>query len=155
MDNSGLPKAQVRQSGEAVPHVACRRVLKARLAGLLTCPLCNGIFKEATTINECMHTFCKECIDQKVQTEGITCCPTCNVDLSHLSPEDYLRPDEAWRIVVNSYLGSSPINEQEEAPQATPPPSLAATTSESTVKQSKKKKKKNKKPRQSPNEPSV
>lgn len=58
MDNSGLPKAQVRQSGEAVPHVASRRVLKARLAGLLTCPLCNGIFKEATTINECMHT-CK------------------------------------------------------------------------------------------------
>ncbi|KAG5547072.1 hypothetical protein RHGRI_012937 [Rhododendron griersonianum] len=153
MDNSDLPKSQVRQSGEAVPHVASRRVLKARLAGLLTCPLCNGIFKEATTINECMHTFCKECIYQKVQTGGITCCPTCNVDLSHLSPEDYLRPDEAWRNVVNSYLGISPSNEQEEAPQATRPPSLAATTSESTVKQSKKKKNKNKKPRQSPNEP--
>ncbi|KAF7142723.1 hypothetical protein RHSIM_Rhsim05G0010900 [Rhododendron simsii] len=56
MDNSGLSKTQVRQSGVAVPHAASRRVLKARLAGLLTCPLCNGIFKEATTINECMHT---------------------------------------------------------------------------------------------------
>ncbi|KAF7143490.1 hypothetical protein RHSIM_Rhsim05G0011400 [Rhododendron simsii] len=151
MDNSGLPKSQMRQSGEAVPRAAFRRVLKARLAGLLTCPLCNGIFKEATTINECMHTFCKECIFQKVQTEGVTCCPTCNVDLSHLSPEDYLRPDEAWRILANGYLGFSPSNEHEEAPQATPPPSLAATTSEPTVKQSKKNK--NKKPRLSPNEP--
>ncbi|KAI8553379.1 hypothetical protein RHMOL_Rhmol05G0011100 [Rhododendron molle] len=130
MDNSGLPKSQVRQSGEAGPHVASRRVLKARLA------------------------VCKECIYQKVQMEGITCCPTCNVDLSHLSPEDYLRPDEAWRNVVNIYLGISPSNKQEEAPQATPPTSLAATTSESAVKQSKKKKnKKNKKPRQSPNQP--
>ncbi|KAG5548008.1 hypothetical protein RHGRI_013638 [Rhododendron griersonianum] len=72
----------------------------------------------------------KECIYQKVQTEGVTCCPTCNVDLSHLSFEDYLRPDEAWRNAVNGYLGISPSNEQEEAPQATPPPSLAATTSE-------------------------
>ena len=28
----------------------------------LTCILCNGYFKEAHTIAECMHTFCKSCI---------------------------------------------------------------------------------------------
>ncbi|KAH7851768.1 hypothetical protein Vadar_016309 [Vaccinium darrowii] len=125
MDNSSLPKSQVR-------------ILKAHLIPPLTCPLCNGIFKEATTINECMHTFCKDCIYQKSQAKGIACCPKCNKDLSHLSPEDYLRPDERWRNIVKLY-------NEGQTPQATPPPSIAATTSKSTAKQLKKNKNKGQK----------
>ncbi|KAH7850657.1 hypothetical protein Vadar_001050 [Vaccinium darrowii] len=138
MDNLGLPKSQLR-------------IQEAVMISLLTCPLCDGIFKEATTIIECLHTFCKDCIYQKHQTEGITCCPRCNEDLSHLSPEDYLRPDERWRNLVNSYLHNSSSNEEGQIPQAKPPPSIATSASESTaepLKRRKKKKKKNKNKKQ-------
>ncbi|KAI3911737.1 hypothetical protein MKX01_029498 [Papaver californicum] len=69
------------------------KVRKDTLKACMTCPLCNKLFKEATTISECLHTFCRKCIyDKLTDEEGGDCCPVCNIDLG-CAPEEKLRPD--------------------------------------------------------------
>jgi polycomb group RING finger protein 3 len=46
----------------------------------LTCPLCDGYFRDCHTIPECMHSFCKSCL-YKYIANGSRACPTCRVDL--------------------------------------------------------------------------
>ncbi|KAE9619148.1 putative transcription factor C2H2 family [Lupinus albus] len=65
---------------------------KAKVSPPLTCLLCNEFFKKATTVKECMHTFCKECIEKKIIDDNIKHCPVCNVDLG-CSPLEKLRED--------------------------------------------------------------
>ncbi|KAG6400852.1 hypothetical protein SASPL_137696 [Salvia splendens] len=60
------------------------QVVKRRREGLapcMTCPLCHKLFREATTIIECLHTFCRKCINKKLSDEELECCPVCNIDL--------------------------------------------------------------------------
>jgi len=33
-----------------------------RIFFIRTCPLCNGYFVDATTVIDCLHTFCKSCL---------------------------------------------------------------------------------------------
>jgi len=44
-----------------------------------TCPLCTGYFREASTVKECLHTFCKSCIFKYFIVNKD--CPTCHVSL--------------------------------------------------------------------------
>jgi hypothetical protein len=51
---------------------------------LLTCSLCTGYYRDAHTILECMHTFCKSCIlvhFHNHNQRGSIQCPQCNVSL--------------------------------------------------------------------------
>jgi len=60
------------------------KIKKAELISLLKCPLCNGIFRTPTTINECMHTFCKSCIYKWFYDSGTVIknnCPVCQMKL--------------------------------------------------------------------------
>ncbi|KAJ4968540.1 hypothetical protein NE237_015241 [Protea cynaroides] len=68
------------------------KVRKATLAACMTCPLCNKLLREATTISECLHTFCRKCIYEKLTDEETDCCPICNIDLGCV-PVEKLRPD--------------------------------------------------------------
>ncbi|KAA8537035.1 hypothetical protein F0562_029513 [Nyssa sinensis] len=71
------------------------QVVKVRtetLAALITCPLCNKILKDATTISLCLHTFCRKCIYEKLSDEEVDSCPVCNIDLGCV-PVEKLRPD--------------------------------------------------------------
>ncbi|XP_068650200.1 E3 ubiquitin protein ligase DRIP2-like [Aristolochia californica] len=68
------------------------KVKKELLVACITCPLCDKLLKEATTISECLHTFCRKCIYDKLTEEEIDCCPICNIDLG-CSPLEKLRPD--------------------------------------------------------------
>jgi Zinc finger, C3HC4 type (RING finger) len=54
----------------------------------LTCALCMGYFRDATTITECLHTFCKECITGHFRSltmqnflPSCPVCETCDVGL--------------------------------------------------------------------------
>ncbi|XP_061971805.1 E3 ubiquitin protein ligase DRIP2-like isoform X2 [Populus nigra] len=68
------------------------KVKREILEACMTCPLCNKLLKEATTIFSCLHTFCRKCIYEKLSDEEVDCCPVCNMNLGCL-PVDKLRAD--------------------------------------------------------------
>lgn len=68
------------------------RVKRELLAACMTCPLCHRLIRDATTISECLHSFCRKCIFNKLTDEEGDCCPICQIDLGCL-PEEKLRPD--------------------------------------------------------------
>ncbi|KAH1108229.1 hypothetical protein J1N35_011997 [Gossypium stocksii] len=68
------------------------KVRREAVAACMTCPLCNKLVKDATTISECLHTFCRKCIYDKIEEEDLECCPICNIDLGSV-PLEKLRPD--------------------------------------------------------------
>lgn len=53
------------------------------LNAYLCCKLCNGYFREAHSISECLHTFCKGCILNHLENQprGNKKCPICSVEL--------------------------------------------------------------------------
>jgi len=57
---------------------------KAALEVCFTCPICSMLFREPHTIVECMHTFCKECVQALVQDEcSNNQCPVCREKLAY------------------------------------------------------------------------
>ncbi|XP_059625966.1 E3 ubiquitin protein ligase DRIP2 isoform X2 [Cornus florida] len=68
------------------------KVKRETIVACMTCPLCNKLFRDATTISECLHTFCRKCIYEKLSDEELECCPICNIDLGCV-PLEKLRPD--------------------------------------------------------------
>ncbi|KAL6527673.1 hypothetical protein OROMI_029484 [Orobanche minor] len=68
------------------------RVKREAVAPCMTCPLCHKLFRDATTIIECLHTFCRKCIYNMLSDEEMECCPICNIDLGCV-PLEKLRPD--------------------------------------------------------------
>ncbi|XP_075090003.1 E3 ubiquitin protein ligase DRIP2-like [Nicotiana tabacum] len=68
------------------------KVRRDTIVACLTCPLCHGLFTDATTISECLHTFCRKCIYKKLTDEDWECCPICNINLGSV-PLEKLRPD--------------------------------------------------------------
>ncbi|KAE8676215.1 E3 ubiquitin protein ligase DRIP1 [Hibiscus syriacus] len=68
------------------------KVKREAIVACMTCPLCNKLLRDATTISECLHTFCRKCIYGKIEDEELECCPICNIDLGCV-PLQKLRPD--------------------------------------------------------------
>ncbi|CUV04287.1 unnamed protein product [Cryptosporidium hominis] len=50
------------------------------VSDLLICPICEGFFRGATTIRECLHTFCKACIIEHIESKGAEC-PKCGQNI--------------------------------------------------------------------------
>ncbi|GMH11309.1 hypothetical protein Nepgr_013150 [Nepenthes gracilis] len=68
------------------------KVRRDKVAACMTCPLCNKLLKDATTISLCLHTFCRICIYEKLSDEDVDSCPVCDINLGCV-PVDKLRPD--------------------------------------------------------------
>lgn len=68
------------------------KVRREAVTPCMTCPLCHKLFRSATTIIECLHTFCRKCINKKLLDEEMECCPVCNIDLGCV-PLEKLRLD--------------------------------------------------------------
>ncbi|XP_077230650.1 E3 ubiquitin protein ligase DRIP2-like isoform X2 [Tasmannia lanceolata] len=94
---------------------------KSALVNCLTCPLCLNLLREATTICVCLHTFCKDCIYQKLEEDETSCCPICNVYLGCLRG-DKLRPDNNLQ---NLRMKIFPLRKSKEAEN---PPTLTSPT---------------------------
>ncbi|XP_066603220.1 uncharacterized protein [Prorops nasuta] len=47
----------------------------------IVCPLCRGYLIDATTLGECLHSFCRGCIARRLSSGGRSC-PVCNVAMS-------------------------------------------------------------------------
>ncbi|CAH9051377.1 unnamed protein product, partial [Cuscuta epithymum] len=74
------------------------KVRRQTIAACMTCYLCNRLFREATTISECLHTFCRKCIYKKLSEEDSQCCPICKIELGCV-PMEKLRPDKNMHAV--------------------------------------------------------
>ncbi|XP_076934024.1 E3 ubiquitin protein ligase DRIP2-like [Bidens hawaiensis] len=74
------------------------KVRRDDLVACMTCPICNKLLKYATTIPECLHTFCRKCIRKKLTDEELECCPICEIDLGCV-PLEKLRADHSLEDV--------------------------------------------------------
>ncbi|KFK42992.1 hypothetical protein AALP_AA1G065500 [Arabis alpina] len=63
----------------------------------LICLLCHNRLREATTISECLHTFCNKCIHEKITKDKIDCCPVCNLHLGATPLKMLRRPDHNFQ----------------------------------------------------------
>ncbi|CAK8572123.1 unnamed protein product [Lathyrus sativus] len=77
-----------------------------KVSSFFTCVLCDRVLRNATVISECLHTFCRECIERKIVDENLNHCPTCNVDLGG-SPLDKLRTDKNTMALISKVLTST------------------------------------------------
>ncbi|XP_067107927.1 polycomb complex protein BMI-1-A isoform X1 [Osmerus mordax] len=64
----------------------------------LMCVLCGGYFIDATTIIECLHSFCKMCIVRYLETSKY--CPICDVQVHKTKPLLHIRSDKTLQDIV-------------------------------------------------------
>lgn len=77
----------------------------------ITCVLCKGYLIDATTITECLHTFCKQCIVNYL--EDNCTCPICNTLLHQSHPYLYIAHDRTMQAIVYSLVSDLEKNELE------------------------------------------
>ncbi|XP_030046744.1 polycomb group RING finger protein 1 isoform X1 [Microcaecilia unicolor] len=75
----------------------------------IVCYLCAGYFIDATTITECLHTFCKSCIVKYLQTSKY--CPLCNIKIHETQPLLNLKLDRVMQDIVYKLVPSLQENE--------------------------------------------
>uniref|UniRef100_A0A1B6IZN7 RING-type domain-containing protein n=1 Tax=Homalodisca liturata TaxID=320908 RepID=A0A1B6IZN7_9HEMI len=64
----------------------------------LLCVLCGGYYVDATTIIECLHSFCKSCIVRYLETNKY--CPICDVQVHKSKPLLNIRSDRTLQAIV-------------------------------------------------------
>ncbi|KAK4560263.1 hypothetical protein RGQ29_009157 [Quercus rubra] len=106
------------------------RVRRETIVACMTCPLCNKLFRDATTISECLHTFCRKCIYDKISEEELECCPICNTDLGCV-PLEKLRPDHSLQDVRAKIFPSK--RRKVNAPEVVPSTTLPARRKERSL----------------------
>ncbi|KAI4301159.1 hypothetical protein L6164_034466 [Bauhinia variegata] len=106
------------------------KVKRDTIVACMTCPLCNKLFTDATTISECLHTFCRKCISDKITDEELECCPICNIDLGCV-PLEKLRPDHSMQDLRAKIFPSKKT--KEKAPEVAPSVTLPARRKERSL----------------------
>ena len=65
-----------------------RRCPLRSLNEMITCKICQGYLVDATTVTECLHTFCKSCIVKHLEDSNV--CPECEAMIHQSHPLDYI-----------------------------------------------------------------
>ncbi|XP_057365708.1 polycomb group protein Psc-like [Daphnia carinata] len=77
----------------------------------LICTVCQGYLIDATTITECLHSFCRSCVVPHVAE--FHQCPSCSVPLSTTKPFSQLRRDYTLQSIVYKMIPRLARNELE------------------------------------------
>ncbi|XP_032794297.2 uncharacterized protein LOC116930951 [Daphnia magna] len=77
----------------------------------LICTVCQGYLVDATTITECLHSFCRSCVVPHVAE--FHQCPSCSVPLSTTKPFSQLRRDYTLQSIVYKMIPRLARNELE------------------------------------------
>ncbi|CAN6314878.1 unnamed protein product [Urochloa humidicola] len=93
------------------------RLKRSVLAACLTCPLCGRLLRDAATITECLHTFCRKCISEEFINKEVCCCPICSIDLG-CAPLEKLRIDHSIQNIRSKIF---PKKQKVEAAEVTSP----------------------------------
>ncbi|KAK8746200.1 hypothetical protein OTU49_017294 [Cherax quadricarinatus] len=75
-----------------------RRLRVTELHPNLLCILCGGYYVDATTIVECLHSFCKTCIVRYLESSKF--CPICDVQVHKTKPLLSIRLDKTLQDIV-------------------------------------------------------
>ncbi|XP_073770473.1 polycomb complex protein BMI-1-B isoform X1 [Danio rerio] len=91
---------QLTKTGRRTPMTMHRttRIKITELNPHLMCVLCGGYFIDATTIVECLHSFCKMCIVRYLETSKY--CPICDVQVHKTKPLLNIRSDKTLQDIV-------------------------------------------------------
>lgn len=79
-------------NGAVVPQ----RTLLGEVNEHITCPLCRGYYIDATTIVECLHSFCRSCIIKHLKAKSY--CPVCEMMINSAKPN--IKLDKALQDIV-------------------------------------------------------
>ncbi|XP_061368184.1 putative E3 ubiquitin-protein ligase RING1a isoform X2 [Gastrolobium bilobum] len=74
------------------------------------CPICLGIIKKTRTVMECLHRFCRECIDKSMRL-GNNECPACR---THCASRRSLRDDPNYDALIAALYPDIEKYEEEE-----------------------------------------
>ncbi|XP_021827195.1 putative E3 ubiquitin-protein ligase RING1a isoform X1 [Prunus avium] len=74
------------------------------------CPICLGIIKKTRTVMECLHRFCRECIDKSMRM-GNNECPACR---THCASRRSLRDDPNYDALIAALYPDIEKYEEEE-----------------------------------------
>ncbi|KAL9266779.1 putative E3 ubiquitin-protein ligase RING1a [Drosera capensis] len=74
------------------------------------CPICLGIIKKTRTVMECLHRFCRECIDKSMRL-GNNECPACR---THCASRRSLRDDPNYDALIAALYPDIDQYEEEE-----------------------------------------
>ncbi|KAM0952177.1 putative transcription factor C2H2 family [Dioscorea sansibarensis] len=76
------------------------------------CPICLGIIRKTRTVMECLHRFCRECIDKSMRL-GNNECPACR---THCASRRSLRDDPNYdNLIATLYPEIDKYEEEETA----------------------------------------
>ncbi|XP_016342856.1 polycomb complex protein BMI-1-B-like isoform X2 [Sinocyclocheilus anshuiensis] len=96
-----MPITTRRHSNCLRTHMTMHRTTRIKITELnphLMCVLCGGYFIDATTIVECLHSFCKMCIVRYLETSKY--CPICDVQVHKTKPLLNIRSDKTLQDIV-------------------------------------------------------
>ena len=81
-----------------LPDPLDRKCKLRTLNEMITCKICHGYLVDATTVTECLHTFCKSCIVKHLEDSNV--CPECEDVIHQSHPLDYISYDRTLQDLV-------------------------------------------------------
>ncbi|KAK2651181.1 hypothetical protein Ddye_018670 [Dipteronia dyeriana] len=103
-DSDGTPSSASEEKSEFV-FVELPDIRKD-----VQCPICLGIIKKTRTVMECLHRFCRECIDKSMRL-GNNECPACR---THCASRRSLRDDPNYDALIAALYPDIDKYEEEE-----------------------------------------
>lgn len=124
--NKLLDKKVVKMADHSSGAVVPQRTLLGEVNEHITCPLCRGYYIDATTIVECLHSFCRSCIIKHLQVKSY--CPVCEMMINSAKPN--IKLDKALQDIVYKLVPGLFQKEMERRQQfyaSRPGPAASAT----------------------------
>jgi len=75
----------------------------------ITCKICSGYLIDATTVTECLHTFCKSCLVKHLEENNT--CPECDLVIHQSHPLQYISFDRTMQDIVYKLVPNLQQNE--------------------------------------------
>ncbi|XP_052747281.1 polycomb group protein Psc [Bicyclus anynana] len=124
--NKQSDKKVVKMTEQNDSAVVPQRTLLGEVNEQITCPLCRGYYIDATTIVECLHSFCRSCIIKHLQVKSY--CPVCEMMINSAKPN--IKLDKALQDIVYKLVPGLFQKEMERRQQfyaSRPGPAACAT----------------------------
>lgn len=87
-----------------------RKIKLKSLNSHITCKICRGYLIDATTVTECLHTFCKSCLVKHLEENNT--CPTCSIIIHQSHPLQYISHDRTMQDIVYKLVPNLQKNEE-------------------------------------------